>query len=93
MSKIPIVKKEIYYSLKKTVQGMSGSKDHGLKELGKFWGKFKKSQPNLVKIIVKEMKSFKTERQKAAFAHGVWLLYTALKSQEEADEMNEDWGV
>ena len=93
MSKIPTVKKEIYYSLRKTVQSMSGSKDKGLRELAKFWGKFKKDQPNLAKIIVKEMKAFKTEKQKAAFAHGVWMTYTALKSQEEADEMNENWGV
>ena len=72
---------------------MSDSKDKGLKELGSFWSKFKKDQPHLVKIIVREMKAFKTEKQKAAFAHGVWMMYTALKSQEEADEMNRDWGI
>ena len=93
MSKIPVVKKEIYYSLKKTVQEMSRKPDGGMVELGKFWADFKKEQPHLVKIVVREMKGFKTEKLKAAFAHGVWIAYVALKSQEEADEMNEDWGI
>ena len=72
---------------------MSRSKDGGLLELGKFWALFKKEQPNLIKIMVKEMKGFKSEKLKAAFAHGVWMTYMALKSQEEADDMNENWGI
>ena len=39
------------------------------------------------------MNGFKAQKIMAAFAHGVWMTYAALKSQEEADEMNRDWGI
>ena len=91
MSKIPIVKKGIRYSLSKDIQ--SSKKDEKSSNyLISFWLQFKTEQPALARIIGKEIETFKTAKETAAFAHGVWLIYATLKSQEEADEMNKDWG-
>ena len=93
MSKIPIVKKEIMYSLSKTLKGLKKPTDDELSYLEKFWSDFKIDQPDLSKLIISEMGAFSSSKAAmAAYAHGVWLCYAALKSQEEADEMNEDWG-
>ena len=93
MSKIPKVKKGIEHSLSKTVQDMKKGPDKGLIHLGAFWTAFRKDQPYLAKLIIREMKQFKSQKLMSAFAHGVWMTYAALQSQEEADEMNDDWGI
>ena len=72
---------------------MKRADDAGLSYLGTFWETFKEDQPHLAKLVLREMNSFKNNKAAAAFAHGVWLTYAALQSQEEADEMNEDWGI
>ena len=91
MSKIPIVKKGIRYSLSKDIESSKKEKESG-NYLVSFWLQFKKEQPALAKIVAKEIETFKTAKETAAFAHGVWIVYATLKSQEEADEMNKDWG-
>ena len=68
-------------------------KDVGIKYIESFWTRFKKDQPYLSKLVLQEMMSFKSDKVAAAFAHGVWMTYAALKSQEEAAEMNRDWGI
>ena len=95
MSKLPIVKSEIKYSLYRTIKGIkSASSVSGVTYLEDFWAEFKKDQPELAEIIVKEMAAFApSKKEMAAYAHGVWLCYAALKSQQEADEMNENWGI
>ena len=93
MSKIPNVQKGIDASLLKTVDKVREGDVEGLEYLHAFWEQFKKDQPHLHKLIIKEMNKFKSQKIMAAFAHGAWMLYAALKSQEEADEMNRDWGV
>ena len=92
MSKIPEVRKGIEHSIRRTLEGMQKSDDKGLKYLESFWARFKKDQPYLAKLVVREMNSFKNNKSAAAFAHGVWITIAALQSQEEADEMNENWG-
>ena len=91
MSHIPEVRKEIKYSLYKTVFGLRDKEraDH----LKSFWKEFKLEQPELAAILAKEMEAFKGVGEMGAFAHGAWLVYAALKSQQEADEMNEEWGI
>ena len=83
MTKMPEVRKEVAYSIYKTIDGLEGLEEKS-KYLSDFWNKFRKEQPELHTIITKE--------QMGAFAHGIWLLWAALKSQQEADEMNENWG-
>ena len=90
---IPNVQKGIDASLLKTVDKVREGDVEGLEYLHAFWEQFKKDQPHLHKLIIKEMNKFKSQKIMAAFAHGAWMLYAALKSQEEADEMNRDWGV
>ena len=72
---------------------MQNSPDKGMKYLESFWARFKKDQPHLAKLVVREMNSFKSDKSAAAFAHGVWITYAALQSQEEADELNENWEI
>ena len=94
MSKIPIVKSEIGYSLYRTIKGIKKPTNEQVTYLEDFWAEFKQVQPELAKLIVKEMGAFApNKKEMAAYAHGVWLCYAALKSQEEADEMNETWGI
>ena len=92
MAKIPKVRKGIEHSLRRTLEGMQKSSDKGLEYLASFWQDFKDEQPHLAKLVVREMNAFKSNKAAAAFAHGVWITYAALQSQEEADELNENWG-
>ena len=34
-----------------------------------------------------------TREMKEGFLRGAWLVYSLYKSQSEADEMNEEWGI
>jgi|TARA_R110000751_G_scaffold137472_2_gene240891 hypothetical protein len=91
MTKMPEVRKEVAYSIYKTIDGLEGLEEKS-KYLSDFWNKFRKEQPELHTIITKELMGFEEKDQMGAFAHGVWLVWAALKSQQEADEMNENWG-
>ena len=97
MSNIPKVRKGIEQSIRKTLENMGAAKGKGKEEgviyIESFWAKFKKDQPYLSKLVLREMMSFKSDKVAAAFAHGVWVTYAALQSQEEADDMNENWGL
>ena len=42
--------------------------------------------------IEKEMQAARGSVEKGYIAHGAWLVYKALKVQDEVDEMNELWG-
>ena len=92
MEKNPKVAEEIKYSLYRTIKDMAtDQKKHAY--LKGFWSGFKKDQPELAVIVRDEMENFKNAHEMGAFAHGVWLIYAALESQLEADEMNEEWGL
>jgi pheromone shutdown protein TraB len=93
MSKIPIIKKGLEHSLRRAVMEMRKGDNKSVEYLTAFWKSFKEEQPHLSKLVIKEMNHFKSQKVMAAFAHGVWMTYAALKSQEEADEMNRDWGI
>jgi hypothetical protein len=84
MSKIPKVKMDILYSINKGLEDMEKDKDLKEAYLATFW-------EGLV-IILKEITSFKNTGEMGAFAHGCWLVYRALESQQQADEFNEVWG-
>ena len=92
MSRLPKVAEEIKYSLYRTIKDMTTDKKKSAYLKG-FWSEFKKDQPELANIVRDEMENFKNAHEMGAFAHGVWLVYAALESQLEADEMNEEWGL
>ena len=92
MTKMPQVRKEVAYSIYKTIDGL-GELEEKSEYLSGFWNKFKEEQPDLHAIVTKELLAFEERGQMGAFAHGVWLVWAALKSQQEADEMNENWGL
>lgn len=92
MSRLPRVAEEIKYSLYRTIKDMATDKKKSAYLKG-FWSGFKKDQPELAVIVRDEMENFKNAHEMGAFAHGVWLIYAALESQLEADEMNEEWGL
>tara|TARA_R110000824_G_scaffold349586_1_gene536474 strand:- start:1298 stop:1576 length:279 start_codon:yes stop_codon:yes gene_type:complete len=92
MNQLPKVRKEIKFSIFKALEDMEDS-DSKLIYLQEFWKGFRKEQPELTKILVKELEAFKHPLEMSAFAHGIWLIYASLRSQLEADEMNEDWGI
>ena len=92
MNRLPKVAEEIKYSLYRTIKDMATDKKKSAYLKG-FWSGFKKDQPELAVIVRDEMENFKNAHEMGAFAHGVWLIYAALESQLEADEMNEEWGL
>ena len=92
MSRLPKVAEEIKYSLYRTIKDMATDKKKSAYLKG-FWSGFKKDKPELAVIVRDEMENFKNAHEMGAFAHGVWLIYAALESQLEADEMNEEWGL
>ncbi len=91
MSRLPRVAKEIKYSIYKTLADME--KDSKEKYLKAFWKSFKEKQPELANIVRHEMEHFTNAHEMGAFAHGIWVIYAALESQLEADEMNEEWAI
>jgi hypothetical protein len=92
MNQLPKVRKEIKFSIFKAIEDMDDD-ERKLIYLQEFWKEFRKDQPELAQILAKELEAFKHPLEMSAFAHGVWLVYAALRSQLEADEMNEDWGI
>ena len=90
MTRMPQVRREVAHSIYRTIDGLEELEDKS-EYLNDFWNKFKKEQPDLHTIITKEMLAFEERGQMGAFAHRVWIVWAALKSQQEADEMNESW--
>jgi len=86
MKNIPIVQSGIKDSL---LRSYHDSPDGYLLN---WWMIFKAEQPTLAQGAMEELKSFTTAKEAAAFSHGIWLVYSSLKSQEEANEMNRAWG-
>ena len=92
MSKIPKVKMDILYSINKGLEDMEKDKDLKEAYLATFWEGLVIDQPALTEMILKEITHFKNTGEMGAFAHGCWLVYRALESQQQADEFNEVWG-
>lgn len=92
MSKIPLVKIDILHSINRSLEEMSKDKDMKEEYLTDFWEGLSQDQPALTEMILKEITSFKKKGEMSAFAHGCWLVYKVLQSQQEADELNSTWG-
>ena len=92
MKKLPYVQKDTKYSIYRSIKELNEGSDGKQEYIKSFWSDFKKEQPHLADIIINEVHAFNSAEQMGAFAHGIWLLWTVLNSQAEADEMNRDWG-
>lgn len=88
MDKLPIVQSGIQESIHKSYERILFKESYLLK----WWGDFKTDQGVMSENIMKELKEFKTPSEAAAFSHGIWMVYESLRSQLEADELNEHWG-
>jgi len=90
MSKIPLVTPKVIEVLKRDLK--KSTDIEGVAHLVEFWREFKKEQPALADLILEELEDIKSPQLKGHLAHGAYLLYNALKTQLEIDEMNEAWG-
>tara|TARA_R110000744_G_scaffold209800_2_gene328805 strand:+ start:291 stop:611 length:321 start_codon:yes stop_codon:yes gene_type:complete len=90
MSKIPLVSIKVVEVLKRDLEKSSDLQ--GITHLVEFWREFKIDQPALATLLLEELKTVDDPRVKGYLAHGMYLVYNALKTQLEIDEMNEVWG-
>tara|TARA_B100000401_G_C52411704_1_gene533848 strand:+ start:359 stop:634 length:276 start_codon:yes stop_codon:yes gene_type:complete len=90
MSKIPVVSEELIAVLKRDLKRSTDIE--GVNHLIDFWREFKKDQPALSELLLKELKTVESSMAKGYMAHGAFIIYNALKNQLEIDEMNEAWG-
>ncbi len=91
MAELPKVSKDVTNVIKHEL-GRQDTDKLALSHLVEFWSKFKIDQPELAALLLEEIKRAKGVADKGFIAHGAWLVYKALKVQEEVDEFNEAWG-
>ncbi len=94
MSKMPTVSDEVIATVIRDLMSQydESKNKETLNHLIDFWREFKVDQPALSKLLIKEMQAARGSVEKGYIAHGAWLVYKALKVQDEVDEMNELWG-
>ena len=94
MSKMPIVSEEVIKTIIRDLESQYNEvkEVETLNHLIEFWREFKKDQPALSALLLKELQTAKGRVEKGSIAHGAWVVYRSLKVQEEVDEMNEAWG-
>lgn len=94
MSKIPLVKQEVIDTVIRDLESqyIKNKEIETMNHLIDFWRDFKKEQPALSALLLKELQQARGTVEKGYIAHGAWLVYKALKVQEEVDELNEAWG-
>ena len=94
MSKIPLVSEAVVDTVIRDleVQYIKSKEIQTMNHLIDFWRDFKKDQPALSALLLKELQAARGTVEKGYIAHGAWLIYKALKVQEEVDELNEAWG-
>ena len=90
MSKIPLVTEDIIDVLKRDLKRSTDI--NGVNHLIDFWKDFKVDQPALSDLLLKELKAVGNSTAKGYMAHGAFIIYNALKTQLEIDEMNDAWG-
>jgi len=95
MSKIPLVKQEVVDIIARDLELQYNDikkKGESVNHLIDFWRDFKKEQPALSALLLKELQGARGVAEKGYIAHGAWIIFKALKVQEEVDELNEAWG-
>ena len=82
---LPIVSKEVVTSVSKSMTEKS--------YLHESWTEMMLENTELFSIITKLCKSFPEKKTKESFLRGAWLVWALFKSQDQANEMNNDWGI
>tara|TARA_R110002012_G_scaffold310353_1_gene518506 strand:+ start:325 stop:603 length:279 start_codon:yes stop_codon:yes gene_type:complete len=91
---MPVVSEEVIKSIVRDLEAQYNEvkEVETLNHLIEFWREFKIAQPALSALLLKELQSAKGRVEKGYIAHGAWVVYKALKVQEEVDDMNQAWG-
>jgi len=84
-SMLPIVSKEVVASVSKSMSHKN--------YLHESWTEMMLENSTLFETTTKMCKSFPDKQSKESFLRGCWLVWALLKSQDQADEMNQDWGL
>ena len=94
MSKIPLVSEAVIDTVIRDLESQYIKKKEieTMNHLIDFWRDFKKEQPALSALLLKELQAARGTVEKGYIANGAWVIYKALKVQEEVDELNEAWG-
>jgi len=94
MSKIPLVTEAVVDTVIRDLESqyIKNKEIETMNHLIDFWRDFKKEQPALSALLLKELQAARGTVEKSYIAHGAWVIYKALKVQEEVDELNEAWG-
>ena len=84
-SMLPIVSKEVVASVSKSMSHKN--------YLHESWTEMMLENSTLFETTTTMCKSFPDKQSKESFLRGCWLVWALLKSQDQADEMNQDWGL
>tara|TARA_R110002020_G_C16003905_1_gene750494 strand:+ start:171 stop:374 length:204 start_codon:yes stop_codon:yes gene_type:complete len=57
------------------------------------WTEMMLENPQLFQTVTTLCKSFPDKKTKESFLRGSWLVWALFKSQDQANEMNKDWGI
>ncbi len=91
MTRLPLVKKEIAYSMKANMETRKASEREAY--LMGFWDSLSYEQPDLTKMIFREMEEMEDPAHQGFFLQGVCFIYMSLQSQLEANEFKEKWDM
>ena len=82
---LPIISQEVVTSVQKSMS----QKDY----LHDSWTEMMLENPQLFQTVTTLCKSFPDKETKESFLRGAWLVWALFKSQDQANEMNKDWGI
>jgi len=57
------------------------------------WTQMLEEDPNLFSCITETCKKIPERKMKEGFLRGCWLVWALYNSQDEADQMNKEWGL
>ena len=82
---MPKIKDGIISSLNKSAEDKSFVREG--------WEQMMKKDPNLFSCLTSTCMKIKDRGMKEGFLRGSWLVWALYNSQDEADRMNEEWGL
>ena len=82
---LPIVTKEVVSSVNKSMSDKS--------YLHESWTEMMLENSQLFTTVTQLCKQFPDKETKESFLRGSWLVWALLKSQDQANDMNYDWGI
>ena len=92
----PMIDSKRFYMLPKIKDGVINSIKRSSREkdyIRDGWAEMMTSDKMLFSCLTKTCQQMPTREMKEGFLRGAWLVWALYKSQDEADEMNKDWGL